>query len=153
MARVHTTGVRAKRLMGATRLGFNGELWRVVGQCWPEDCGARPDVEGILSCLNSSYLPGIREVFGQDMQLTIDGPNPLFSYAYILSHTPPQPGDNQRRQQPVMRPFKGRVCDEFHAGPLWCLPESRVSLMMSKVRGEHFTRMVATGWICASCQG
>ena len=44
-------GVRPKKPEGASRLGFNDELWRIVELCWREDCNARPSIDDILSCL------------------------------------------------------------------------------------------------------
>ena len=32
----------------AVTLGFTDELWRIVGRCWLEDRGARPDVKDVL---------------------------------------------------------------------------------------------------------
>ena len=49
-----TEGDRPKKPDGATRLGFNDELWRIIELCWLEDRNARPRIEDILSCLNDA---------------------------------------------------------------------------------------------------
>jgi len=45
-------GVRPKKPVDGTLLGFTAILWDTIKQCWLEDRRARPGVEDILSCLN-----------------------------------------------------------------------------------------------------
>jgi len=47
-------GKRPKKPRMAARLGFTGELWEILEQCWLEDRNQRPDVDVILSTLNAA---------------------------------------------------------------------------------------------------
>ena len=49
-------GVRPKKPEGASRLGLNDKLWRIVELCWREDRNARPGVDDIISCLRETAV-------------------------------------------------------------------------------------------------